>query len=117
MARYSSKDVILLIDWFDVLGQQTELIQSVEADLEEQTPYGAEWAEMIYSGVKRAEISQNGFYDDAAAGTNEALNEKQGETRVLCFGFEGNTAGKQFTGAGGSIESRFDRAASINGLA
>jgi hypothetical protein len=116
MARYSSKDCILLLDGFNVMGRSTELTSSVEAVTEESTPYGAEWEEHFYVGINRAEISQNGFYDDASASINEALNEKQGESRILCFGFEGNTIGKQFAGVEGAMQTNFERVASMGEL-
>lgn len=116
MAKYSSKDCVLLIDGYNVLGVTTELTPSVEAMTEEDTALGDEWETHDYIGIQRAELTQNGFFDDASGSINDALNEQQGAERVLCFGIEGNTIGQQFTGFKGAMQSDFVRIASMNGL-
>lgn len=112
MAKYSSKDVILLIDGYNVLSNTTTVNSNVEALTEETTGFGDEWAEHTYLGLQKAELSQEGFFDDAAANVNDALNEKQGTDRIYCLGFEGNTIGKNFNGFEGALETKFDRIAS-----
>ncbi len=114
--RYSSKDVVLLIDGYDVLGEMTELTHAAEALTEEVTGLGDDWEEHEYIGVQRAEISQSGYFDDASLSVNDAFNGKQGDKRVVCFGIEGNTAGKAFVGLNGALETRFERVASVKGL-
>lgn len=111
MAKYSSKDIVLLIDGYDVLGLTTTVTHSVEAMTEETTGFGDAAVEHTYLDLQKAELSQEGFFDDAAGATNEALNEKQGDDRVYCLGFEGNTIGKTFTGFKGALETKYDRIA------
>lgn len=114
--KYSSKDVVLLIDGYNVLGEMTELTHAAEALTEEVTGLGDNWEEHEYIGVQRAEISQSGYFDDASLSVNDAFNGKQGDKRVVCFGIEGNTAGKAFVGLNGALETRFERVASVKGL-
>ncbi len=116
MSKYSSKDVILLIDGYNVLGQMTELTDAKEAITEDVTGFSDAWEQHEYVGVQRYELSQNGFFNDAALSVNAAFNEKQGDSRVVCFGYEGNTAGKAFVGLGGAIETRFERIATQKNL-
>ena len=114
--KYSSKDTVLLIDGYNVLGAMTELTHAAEALTEEVTGLGNNWEEHEYIGVQRAEISQSGYFDDASLSVNDAFNGKQGDKRVVCFGIEGNTAGKAFVGLNGALETRFERVASVKGL-
>lgn len=110
--RYSSKDCVLLVDGFNVLGVNTELSETREAVTEESTPFGAEWETHKYVGIQRTELTQTGFYDDASESINEALNEKQGETRILCLGFASDAVGKSFTGFEGNLQTKYERVAS-----
>lgn len=112
MARYSSKDCVLLIDGYNVLGVTTQINYSAEAITKEMTPLGADWEEHTYTGINRAEITQEGFYDDATGSINDALSEKQGLERVMCLGLEGNTIGRKFSGFRGAMETKFTRIAS-----
>jgi hypothetical protein len=112
MAQYSSANTILIIDGYNVLGVNTELSINSEALTQEVTAFGDTWEAHRYIELKKADISQNGYYDDAALAINEALSGKQGETRIACFGFEGNTIGKTFTGIEGAMQIKYDRLAS-----
>ena len=112
MGRYSSKDCLLLVDGYDVMGEMTEVTDAVEAITEESTPFGEEWEKHKYVGLQSAELSQSGFFEDGAASVNEALNEKQGENRIYCLGYQGNTTGKAFAGFEGALQATFERVAS-----
>ena len=116
MGQYSSKDCVLLVDGYNVLGINTELDINAEAPIEESTPFGASWATHEALGIKKGEITQNGFYDDAAASVNTALNEHQGESRIMCAGFAGNVIGRLFTGFQGALQGNFDRIGSMGKL-
>lgn len=112
MGRYSSKDCLLLVDGFNCMGEMTEVADAVEAITEESTPYGEEWEEHKYVGLQSAELSQSGFFEDGPASVNDALNEKQGENRIYCLGYQGNTIGNGFTGFEGALQTNFERVAS-----
>jgi len=112
MARRSSVDVgFLLIDGYDVMGVTTDLTDKVEAIVEEMLPYGEGWPDNLYTGVKKAELSQEGYFDDAADSINDALKDKSGDTRVLCYGLEGNEVGQQFIGYKGAVQVNYERVA------
>ncbi len=112
MGKKSSADVgFLLIDGYDVLSSTTQLTDNAEAILQETTPLGVGWPEHSYTGVNKAEIQQEGFYDDAVGAINEALQDNSGATRLLCYGPEGNAAGLQFVGFAGALQVKYTRIA------
>lgn len=95
MSRYGSADVgFLLVSGLDVLGDITDLEDTRGAVLEETTVLGSAWEEHAYVGVKTYELTQQGFYNDAAARSNAAL-VTPGSSKVLSFAPEGNTLGKK----------------------
>lgn len=116
MAKYSSKDCVFLIDGYNVLGVTTQIDHSVEAVTEEVTALGDTWETHEYLGLRKAAFSQQGFFDDASGSSNEALNNKQGNERILCLGFENNTIGKNFNGFQGAMQTNFERMASGGAL-
>lgn len=109
MAKWGSDDAWVLIDGYDVTSTSTELEQSVEAQIEETHGLGDAWIERDYVGVKQWQITQNGFYDDAALSSNVALVSSVGSTRVMCYGLEGHTVGKKFVGGAGAVQTNFQR--------
>lgn len=112
MAKYSSKDCVLLIDGYNVRGVTTQINHSVEALTEETTALGDTWEAHAYLGLQRSDLAQEGFFDDASGLSNDALNGKQGLERVVCLGFEGNTIGRKFSGFQGAMQANFTRIAS-----
>lgn len=114
MSKYSSKDVgFLLVGGYALLGVTTSLADSVSAVTDETTALGDSWQSHVSAGLQRGELTQDGFFDDDANSSHDALNEHQGESRVLCVGFEGNTIGKHFIGYAGAVEVSYQRLASI----
>lgn len=112
MAKFGSKDcAFFLIDGYSVLGTLTQFSDTTEALTEEVTALGDEWVEMEFVGNKQANISQQGFYDDASNSANDALVSSNGTARVLCYGLEGNTAGKHFVGYAGAMQATYERTA------
>lgn len=100
MANYGSADVgFLLVGGYSVLGTATKLEDNLENVQELTHVLGDAWEETSSVGVNKYELSEEGFYDDAAASINEALNGNEGASRVLCFGHEGNVIGRRFVGA------------------
>lgn len=117
MATYGSDQVaFVLIDGYDVRGQLTTLEDNREANLEDVTVLGESWESHAATGVKRYELTQEGFYDDAAGAINDALAGTSGAARVVAFGYAGNTAGQPFVGAAGPLQSSYQRAAAVNEL-
>ena len=103
MARYTSADVaFLMVDGYSLLGLTTALEDSgMQADFEDVTPLGGSFKCQQYTGASASTISQEGFYDDTAGATNDALVNRvtTGPDRILAFGRSGNIVGGDFTGA------------------
>lgn len=115
MSRYGSADVgFLLVNGMNVLGDTTELEDTREALTEETTVLGSAWEEHSAVGVNRYELSQNGFYNDAANRSNAAL-VSPGSSKVLTFAPEGNTKGKKAV-CGNLVQMDYKRQISRGGL-
>lgn len=116
MAKRSSADVgFLLLGGYDVLSPTTQLSDQVEALTEDLMGLGGSWEAPAATGNKRAEISQEGFFDDATDSINDAL-VGVGADRVLCYGLEGNTIGQQFVGFAGAVQSTYGRVISSGAM-
>lgn len=112
MAKHGSDKVaFLLIDGYSVLGATTQVSDDKEALTEETHVLGESWVEEEPVGLKRASFEQNGFFDDAAGSSNAALVSGPGTPRVLCYGVEGNTKGRAFTGFQGGMQVNYERRA------
>lgn len=111
MKRGSADVGLLLMDGYDLLGVTTQLEDNVEAMLQENTPFGAGWTGQVSTGLKQAEIKQEGYYDDAANSINAALSGQEGLSRLLCYGIEGNAIGRRFIGYSGAMQVNYVRIA------
>ena len=112
MTRRGSADVpFFLIDGFSVLGALTHIDVKAEAILEEVTALGDAWKVDAYVGVRQAEITQDGFYDDAVGDVHEALSTGPGVSRIMCFGLEGTATGAEFVGWAGAMQVDYQRIA------
>lgn len=117
MARRGSGNVaFLLIDGISILGATTDITDSREDLLEENTPLGVNWETWVPLNIGRATFEQNGFYDSEADSANGALIDNSGAARVLSYGYEGNTVGQSFIGAAGALRGKYSRSASNKGL-
>lgn len=117
MALYGSDDVaFVLLGGFDLRANLTDFADNTEAVLEDTTVLGDAWAQQGYVGLRRADLAMNGFYDDAALQSAEALSTRMGAQRVLSYGLEGNTAGKNFVGYAGAMQVNVSRVASRGAL-
>lgn len=113
MATFGSDDVAFwLIDGYSVLGMTTDGTVNKEAVLEETHGLGDAWVEHSHVGLRRASLTQNGYFDDAANSVNAALVSQMGTARVLCLGLEGNTLGEAFIGFAGAMQMTYERVAS-----
>lgn len=114
MSRFGSKDVaFFLLDGYSILGTMTQFSDTLTALTEDVTVLGEEWVEHGYVGLRSAAITQQGFFDDAADSSNDALSGSEGASRVLCYGLAGNTAGKSFQGYSGALQASYERTASL----
>jgi|SRR5690554_1222946 len=112
MARRGSSEVgFLLVDGYDILGVSTSLTDNLEAHIQEGHGFGESWVRQLPTGTKQAEITQEGFYDDASLSSNDALVGKEGVNRLLCYGLEGNTIGRNFVAYSGAMQANCTRIA------
>ena len=106
----------MLLGGYDILGYQTQIEDSHEAILEESHTLGDAWREQAYVGVRQADFSQDGFYDDAANANHDALSTGPGVSRVLCLGLGGTATGARFTGYAGAMQVNYHRMVSRGAL-
>jgi len=99
VARGAADVAFLLVDGYDILGTVTELNDKQFALTEETHALGDAWVENSFVGIRRAEITQQGFYDDAVGSVHAALSTGPGNSsRVLCYGPEGTATGANVKG-------------------
>ena len=110
MTKYGSPDVaFFLVDGLSLVGTLTEFSDQHEAVIEETTPLGTGWEEQTFAGVRKGEISQDGYYDDAAMSAHDALSSGPGTARILAYGLEGTATGKRFTAYQGAMQVNYER--------
>jgi hypothetical protein len=117
MAKRGAVDTaFFLVDGLSLLAYSSALSDGKEAITEDVKALGEAWPRPLPTGDKAAEFAQNGWYDDATNATHQAFNEQQGVSRVLCYGFSGNTAGQPFGGFAGIYGQKYTRLVSKNAL-
>jgi hypothetical protein len=115
MSTYGSPNVgFFLIGGRSVLGTRTSIDVKAIASAKETTALGDTWAEWSATGITRGELSQEGFFDDAAGAINEALCEREDTSQVVLLAHEGNTAGKQAFGFAGAYAATYDRKLAVD---
>lgn len=113
MAKRGSDQVgFLLVDGYDVLGVTTQIEDNLEAVIEDTHALGDKWVKRECVGLKQAELTQEGFYDDDADSINDALCKQTGAVRLLCYGLDGNVIGQHFVGYSGALQANYTRIAS-----
>lgn len=63
-------------------------------------------------GVKTASLSQEGLFDDATDGVNDALNGQQMVNQIVGYGLSGVAIGKSFVGLEGAFGAKYMRSTS-----
>lgn len=117
MARRNSAEVaFFLIGGYNVLGTLTTINDRVEAVLEEGHTLGEEWKEEQFTGVRMAELTQEGFYDDAAGNVHDALSTGPGVSRILTYGIEGTATGAAYENYEGAMQVNYERLFSLGTL-
>lgn len=110
MAKFGSDQAqLFVLGGFDVLGSLTQFADKLEGITEPTHTLGDAWVEHSYVGLQRWEMTQEGFYDDGVGSVHEALSTGPGTTRVLVYGVEGNTSGKNFVGVQGAVQVDYER--------
>lgn len=117
MANYDSSDVaFFLVDGYSILGTTTDITIEAPLKVEDVTPLGASAEVFASTGLTSSKMSQKGLFDDAAGSSHAALVSKNGVTRVICFGVEGNVIGKNFVGLSGAIQTKYDPELKVGAL-
>ena len=110
MAKYGSSSVAFFcVDGFNLLGVTTDLSESTEAITEETNSLGDSWPEHTPPGLRRADLTASGFYDDASDSSNAALSGSETTSRVVSYGFEGNLFQAGFIGHEGAFGGTYSR--------
>lgn len=118
MAKYSSKDVgLFAVHGYDVKGVTTTIdTTKISALTEDTLALGHDWAQHETTGLKRFDLTQQGFFDDAAASINAALSGKEGLVRIVVLAHAGNVIGRKFIGFEGPLVQDYTRLATLNML-
>lgn len=114
---YGAKDVgFLLVSGRSILSAVGDIGVEREAVVTNTTPLGSTWPTFALTGDKKASISQNGWFDAASGGTNDAICEREGTNQVVCVAHTGNTAGRTVFCAAGSFAGKYSRILAANAL-
>lgn len=117
MAVFGSDDVgFVLIGGMDLLSNATDFTHNSEAITEDTTVLGNSWAQNGYVGLRRHDLALNGFYDDAALKSVEALATRAGTSRIVSYTLEGNTVGKNVVNLISGVQANVSRVASRGAL-
>ena len=111
MAYRGPEDVkLFMVDGFDLLSSLTEFTDKWAGVFENtKAPFGEAWDTHAWVGVRQAEITQQGYYDDGVGSAHEALSTGPGVSRILCYGVEGTATGANFVGYRGALQIDYER--------
>lgn len=117
MSKYGSGDVpFLFVDGFELKGVETVFSPDVDAELEETTGFGVVWREHTPVGMRKATLSQSGFFDDAVDSVNAAFVDMSNTQRIVGYGVAGNVVGRKATGLQGAFAATYSRLTSVGAL-
>ena len=118
MTKYGSGSAaFFLVGGYDLTAETLNLRDRVSAVLEDEThALGDKWFESLATGLRRAELESEGFYDDRADGINAALAGQESTNYVVSWNLTGNVIGNKFNGAEGMFGGTYERASSLGGL-
>jgi hypothetical protein len=117
MAKRGPGDAWLVVAGYEPGLYCTEFESSTEALFEESTTLGDSFKEKLPIGVRQAELTLAGFYDDTNDASDEALMTVTSNTeRIVLFGVCGQTVGAKATGFEGGYVAKYDRKPTRNGL-
>lgn len=116
MATRNSTDVgYLLVGGRSLLSSVGTLADKVSAETAETTPLGASSPTHVASGLKRATLTQDGWFDDASGGANESA--LAGTTsQVVAYAPAGNVIGRNFRGFAGSFSGDYERIVKVGDI-
>lgn len=108
MPRRGSNAVSLfLLGGYDLKGTLTQFDDNHSALTERVDTLGDTYEEHAFVGVRTAEISQQGFFDDDAAAGHGAITTGPGVGRILMYGAAGTATGAELTCYASAVEVSF----------
>lgn len=116
MSNYGSNSFsFFLIGGYDFKGLALkEVIENVEAVLDDLTALGDTWARPVSAGTYKAILGIKGLYDDNAAYDGNLL--QVGLSFHVCYGVEGNVAGKHLVDFNKAVLKKYARLPVTNKL-
>lgn len=121
--KYGSASIFILVDGYNLVANKLKGWQhKVTSALEKTDGLGDSWEEHTPTGMKTAEISQNGALFDTADGRiHEAMaasvpGSPQATPRIACFGYAGMLADALFVGVQGEFTEAYDVLAQLGQL-
>lgn len=112
MAKYSSADIgYLLLSQYNLTGVSSKLEDSVEAPVEDITPFGVNQAVLSRAtNFKKYTVSgHDGWYDDAAGSIDASMVGMSSSEEVFMMAYQGNTVGKRAVCTAGAIRVGYKR--------
>lgn len=117
MAKRNPADVTLfMVGGRQIVGDLTGFEDKVEAMTEQTETLGDSWTEQSYTGLRTAELTIDGFFDDRVGGVHDALNTSADTAPPLVYALGGSTFNADFVGWGGAIRQQYERLFSIGTL-
>lgn len=107
------------VPWFlvggrNVLGSRTAIECDVMSPVKVKTPLGTTAVVKDHTGVEQATITQQGYFDEAAGGANEAVMGATGRSaQVVCLSFADGSAGSDMIGCAGALVGSYTRGVQV----
>ena len=117
MARYGPGSVgFVLIGGRNVRSRLATMRMKTMTETEDTRPLGSAWETPTAIGVRRNELEQTGWYDDAAGQVNASLADLEQTAQVVCVAPTGNTIGARIEAFRGVFASTWERIIERAGL-
>lgn len=114
MTKYSSKDIeFFLVNGYSIVGLETDFEVSRRRITRETTVLSDTYEQHEDVGITGMDVSQDGFYDDAAGSSNAALVANGGAEVILSVAFEGNTEGQKCVCLEGPVQTSYQRGIAV----
>ena len=123
--RHSADVAFVLFGGVDIRTDAlTKFSDNHEAMLEETHTLGDGWVEQQYTGIRNAELTLEGFYNDSGTASgpvgsiHAALSSGVSATagRILCYTLEGTATGARFVGWSSAVVNNYARNFNLGGF-
>lgn len=118
MSKYAGKDVLVLVDGYNLTAMLMEQIVAGREPITQQSnPFGVSTESHTPIGIVKGYANVGGgIYDEAVDALHTALSTVVGISRVMCIAMEGNTIGKHFMGFEGAYSQKYEVMVQKDGL-